>query len=790
MMNISRRNFIKGGVAGTATLGLSGSLLFVDKWLRPATAASDSGERIAYTYHPPGCGGRCAYQCTVRDGKLVKIEPNDWPDHRYSVLCTRGLSELQRVYSPDRLQTPLKRVGERGEGKFVPISWDEAITTVADKFKELHSQYGGKSILKMISANQEYAMPLLSSLLGMPIALETSIDTGMASGYEEVTGTAPFGYSHHEITDLVNSKTIIMIGVNIFETTVADSQFVFEAKEAGAKLIVVDPNYSTTASKADQWIPIKPGSDPALLLGMINIILANGWYQADFLQKNTSAPFLIRADNQHLLRQNDSADGPDENPFMVWDEVSDSLQPYNAAGIQPKLEGEFTVGGMQVKTVFSALKEQTKQYTPAWAAETTEIPEQTIIDLTRQYATGGPARLAWGFGGAEKISNSDIFGHAGAILGALTGNFGRTGGGVGNCLFHRISWAYVTPLAPWPLPPQFKTGVMEMPTALMRSRPNSVKAVLNLGNSFQQHFPNFHQAEKWFKEQLEFIVTVDVWDNLSVAYSDIVLPIGSCFESNYDITRFQLNRNHALLSEKVIEPLFESKSDFEIEQLLAARLGFEEYMPKTPEDYIRAQLSSPHPFLEGITVETLKANNFIMRLNCPTEPYIASKDQIYKTPSTKLEIYNEKMIEFDQALPAYEEPAEMNSELRQKYPLQFAQYRSRFHVHSQFMRVSWIRQFCPEPRLELNPFDAKSRGLANGDLVEVFNDRGEFKARCKIMNDLRSGAVRMEEGWWSKDMPEGDMNNVINDAFNPRGFKRKYGPIFPFYDTLVEVKKA
>lgn len=788
-MNISRRNFIKGGAAGAVALGLSGSLLSADRWFRPVSAEGDSEERVAYTYHPPGCGGRCAYKCTVRGGKLVKIEPNDWPDNRYSVLCTRGLSEIERTYSPDRLKTPLKRVGERGEGKFVPISWDEAIATVGDKFKELHSKYGGKSILKMMSANQEYAMPLLTVLVGMPTALETSIDTGIASGIEETTGTAPFGYSHHEITDLVNSKTIILISVNILETTVTDSQFLFDAKEAGAKIIVIDPNYSTTAAKADQWIPIKPGTDPALLLAMINHIIANGWYQADYMEKNTSAPFLIRSDNQKLLRQNDSTDGPDKNPFMVWDELSNSPQPYNAAGIKPKLEGEFTVNGMQVKTVMSALKEQTKQNTPAWSAQITEIPEQTIKDLARQYATGGPARLGWGFGGAEKITNADIFGHAGSILGALTGNFGRVGGGVGNCLFHRISWAFVTPLGAWPLPPQFKASPMEMPTTLMRTRPNSVKAVLNLGNGLQQHFGNLREAEKWFK-QLDFIVTVDAYNNYSVSYSDIVLPIGSCFESKYDITRLQLNRNHALLAEKVIEPLYESKTDFEIEQLIAARMGLDQYLPKTPEDLIRKQLSVKHPHLEGITVETLKANNFIMRLNCPTEPYIASKDQKYKTPSGKLEIYHEKMIEFNNALPTYEAPIELSSELSAKYPLQFAQYRSRFHVHSMFMNARWVKQYSPEPRLEISTLDAKGRGLKNGDLVEVFNDRGKLKARCKIMNDLRQGAVRMEEGWWPSMMVEGRLQDLANDAFVPRHNKLKYGPIIPFYDALVEVKKA
>lgn len=791
VMNISRRNFIRGGVAGSVTLGLFGGLFVTEKWLRPVAAASDSDERIAFTYHPPGCGGRCAYKCTVRGGKLVKIEPNDWPDKRYSLICTRGLSEVQRVYSPERLQTPLKRVGERGEGKFVPISWDEAITTVADKFKDLQSKYGGKSILKIVSTNVEYNMPFISSLLGMQIAAEASIDVGMANGFEESTGTSPFGYAQQEITDWVNSKTVILISCNILETTVADSQFFFDAKDAGAKIIVIDPNYSTTATKADQWIPIKPGTDPALLLAMINHILENGWYQPDFLQKNTSAPFLIRSDNQKLLRQNDSTDGPDKNPFMVWDELSNSAQPYNAAGVQPKLEGEFTINGINVKTVMSALKEQAKQYTPAWAAKITEIPEQTIIDLTQQYAKGGPAYLGWGFGGAEKISNSDIFGHAASILGGLTGNFGRVGGGVGNALFHKSAWNLLVTLGGWPLPPQFKPASLEMPPTLMRNHPNSVKAVFNLGNCFQQHMANLNLTENWLK-QLDFVVTVDAFNNASVAYSDIVLPIGSCFESKYDITRFQLNRNHALLAEKVIEPLYESKTDFEIEQLLAAKLGLDQYLPKTPEDYIRAQLNVKHPYLTGITIETLKTNNFIMRLNCPTVPCIGHQDQKYKTPSGKLEIYHEKMVDFKQALPAYEEPVEVNSEnpLRQKYPLQYAQYRSRFHVHSQFINALWVKQYYPEPRVEINPLDAKSRGLENGDLVEVFNDRGKMKVRCKFMSSLRPGSVRMEEGWWPKYMPEGSFQNLSNDTFQPRHMKQKYGAFIPYYDTLVEVKKA
>ena len=236
-MTISRRNFIKAGAAGTTALGISGSL-FSKKWFQTAAAKNEPTEKLAYTYHTTNCGGRCAFECTVREGKLVKIVPNNWTDKRFSTVCLKGLSELERIYSPDRLQTPLKRVGERGEGKFVPITWDEALTTIADKLKELKSKHGGESILFSCSTTVEYAYPFLPSLLGAQFAIESGIDIGLANGLEECIGGKAYGYVQNETSDWVNSSTIILIGCNILETTLTDSKFFFKAKDAGAKIIV------------------------------------------------------------------------------------------------------------------------------------------------------------------------------------------------------------------------------------------------------------------------------------------------------------------------------------------------------------------------------------------------------------------------------------------------------------------------------------------------------------------------------------------------------------------------
>ncbi|MBY7142062.1 molybdopterin-dependent oxidoreductase [Virgibacillus sp. NKC19-3] len=789
-MNISRRDFIKAGVVGSTALGLSGSMVS-HKWLQAASDNNVPNEVEKFTYHTPNCGGRCAFICTVRDGKLSLIEPNTWADNRFSTICLRGISEIERVYSPDRIQTPLKRIGKRGEGKFVPISWDEALTTIADNLQPLINQHGGKSILVSMSSGVEHNYKFLSTLLGTQWVIEQGIDVGLSNGlFKCLGGDDVYTYMQNEITDWVNSSTILILGSNILETTITDSKFFFEAKDAGAKIITIDPVYTTTASKSDQWISIKPGSDVSLLLAMISLIIENEWYQADYLVANTSASFLIREDNGQLLRLNESEEEDvEKNPQLVWDEKSESAKPFNEEGIKPALEGAFTVDDVEVKTVFTALKENQKPYTLSWAAKMTNIDEDVIYELTKDYATRGPAVLGWGFGGLDKLTNADIAGHAGGILGSLTGNFGRVGGGVGAVTHHASAWG--AELNAWPIPAEFQETPLEVPTSDFREGKGSVKAVINVGNTLQQHFANMNKTEEWI-DSLDFLVTIDPFHNSSANYADIVLPASTAFESEYDIVNMQINRSHVLLAEKVIEPLYESKSDFQIEKELLAKFGLDKHHPETPEEWIETQLDSDDPHLDGINVQTLKDNNFIMRLNVPTEPYRGYMDQIYDTPTGKIELYSENFLDFEQALPTYENPNEIydDNPLMEKYPLQFIQSRSRYHVHSQFTNVNWVQQLDEGPTIEINPTDAKTRGLKKGDTVEVFNDRGSMKAECKLTEAMRPGVVRMHEGWWSKHMIDGNLQNLTNDVFMERQYGLKNGPVIPYNDTLVEVNKV
>ena len=790
-MDITRRTFIKAS-GGTVALGLIGMQPTLN-WIRPASAEKDLPEKVAYTFHPPNCGGRCSHKCTVRDGKLVKIEANEWPDETFTKICQRGISEVERVYSPDRLKTPLKRVGERGEGKFVAISWEEALSTIVENMKGSIDKYGANSILFFCSTGIPYTMPLLPKLLGAQYPTypyHFGYDVGTSNGQYAVigapgggSGLLAAGINTNEITDNVNSNMVILWGNNLLETSLPDAATFFDIKEKGVKIVYIDPVYTTTAAKSHQWIPIKAGTDNAMLMSMVHLVLANQWYDAEYAKNYTTAPFLIREDDQTILRDEQT------QKYLVWDKNSNSVKPCDAPGIDPELEGEFNVNGVNVKTVLTGFREHTKDNTPAWASKITDVPEQVIYDLTKEYALGGPACIQWGLGALDKYYHTDTTGRLGAMLAALTGNIGISGGGIGPGKAHKAAWP--AKLTAWSLPPEFKLADAEGHICDYQDTPNSAKVLFMIGNVLHQSFPNYNRTTEWAKS-LDFIAAVEYLHSDSMNYADIVLPACSVYETEYDVGVIATEKSHILLQQKVIDPLFESKSDFQIEKELAQRFGFDQYMPATPEDYVRSQLQSPDPIMQGITVENLLANQCIMRLNAPNKPYVGYADFKFGTESTRAELYNQIFLEDNCPFPIWEEQNEASSmsPLFKKYPLIFGTPHTRFRSHSSFSNSRWLLQINNEPMIRINPKDALSRGIKNQDFVEVFNDRGSFECRCQLAEDMRPGMVQISEGWWSRYFRKGDPQELINPNKNPRAKKLPYGHIIGYSDTLVEVRKA
>lgn len=788
--SLSRRSFVKAG-ALTAVAALGASSLSGCAGMHSVEEAEVASETVAYTYHPMNCGNRCSLKCTVRDGRLCHIQGNQWqgPESKFSICCFKGMSEIQRVYSPDRIQTPLRRTGERGSGEFEAISWDEALKTIADAIKKTQKKNGKNSVLFTNSSSIDYPMPLLRTLLGAQGIEESGIDMAQGNGFDPVFGDAVVGIMTKEVTDWVNAKTIILVGVNPLETGLTLAQCLIDAKKAGARLIVVDPMHTATASKADQWIPIKPGNDSALYLGMATAILENKWYDEEHMRAYTNLPFLV-GDDGMLLREREVKEGDtgETNPYLVWDEKTKQAAAYNAAGVRPALEGTYEVNGKKATTAFTLYKKGQVEHTVEWASKLTGIDQDVIVELARTYAQDGPAFLNMGFGGADKYSNADVTGHAAAMLAALTGNIGKKGTGLGIIYSFLVSEG-APALGGWSLPEEFAMADLEMQTPLMRTNPSAARVVINHGNSLVQHLGNWTTTKAWL-DTLDLVVTIDPYFCDSANYSDIVLPGTTCFEMRDANGNVQVNKNHVLIQQKVIEPLFDSKTDFEIEHELGVLLGFEKYLPKSNEEVARLTLTTDDPQMKGIDYDTLMANKGLMRLDVSDEPFDSHANHTFATPSGRIEAYQEVRAEFGQALPHYENSIEAypDNPLREKYPLQFWQTRRKYYVHSQFQNSTWISQVIQPGIVHMAPEDAAGRGISDGDTIRIFNDRGEVEAVVAFDNSLMPGSVVLSDGAWSRDTGRENFETLINDTLIERPLM--YGAPIPFYDTLVEVAKA
>lgn len=796
---LTRRSFLKGAAATAGAVGLAGaaSMTATDGWLAPAKAHAEAEEKVGYTFHNRHCQSLCSHKCTVRDGRLVKIEPNDAMPEGSAGICVKGLSEIQHVYSKERIQTPMRRVGERGEGKFESVSWDDALDEVCNKLKDVQGTHGKDSVLTIMAGEvrtTEY--PFLQKVLGAKGvsdgAMNEGIDIGIANGFDKAFGEMNYAQSTNMYKDWKDCKYVLIVGSNLLESTQTFGEHFFDAIEAGTKIVTVDPHFSLTASKSTEWVPITPGTDAALYLGMTSEILDKELYDKDYLASYTSMPFLVSTADGKLLRVGEPMGEKDGKPvdpgdYMVWDAASGSPVRHNSAA-SPALEGTFEIDGVPYKTVFTLLRERQGDYPLAWAAKETGIPEGKIAELAHDYATMAPQVICSGLGGSDKFSNADVVGHAQAILASLVGSIGGTGGAGAYALTWRRD---KVGFGSWPLPAQYKAGASAKGVYDIRDD-NGIHAVITGGNCLHDRLANMHKTEDWING-LDLLVAIDMYFTPTTQYADYVLPACTRYESEEDGGMVNSSHHAVMLKGHVLDPLFESKDDYWIEREICKRFGAGDDLPQSGVEYVKKQLeTAKDDRVSAITIEDLQKNqNVVFIPRKATEEHLYSDHQ-FKTPSKRLELYYEGLLDSDNALPKYDAPAEAYADnpARDKYPLQFAQVHTKFLTHCAFADAEWIRQFV-EPTVYMNPTDAKSRGIEDGDDVNVYNDRGDFSCKTRLDESVRPGSIRMYEGWWSKQMKAGNMQMVTNDERNARGADYKmYGPVIPYNDTLVEVKKA
>lgn len=807
---LTRRAFIKSSSA-VATAAAVSPELFCNVLSSDAEARAHSIEydKVVRTACSPSCAGQvCGMNAFVKNGRVVKIEPAEFPDPKYKRICLKGLTHLERTYHPDRLKYPMKRVGARGEGKWQRITWDEALDTIAAKITEIKGKYGGDSLVFMpVGGGTSTVLNSrsgwrLANLLDAQAVASISLHGDLAVG-DLMTlswkGGTPRGslLGYTEPSDYKNSKLIILWGENTSESRIMDTHFMYDALDKGAKIIVIDPRFTPTASRMSQWIPIRPGTDGALALSMMHVIIKKNLHDKDFLSKHTVAPFLVRSDNGQFLREKDVLDKGGDG-YMVVDVSGDKVVPSSQCS-SPTLLSKKDVtlkdgSKITVETSFSQLKQLADQYPPQTASKITKIPASQIEQLATEYGSTKPALIRMGraFHVYMDMHNQQ---RAVITLGALTGNIGNSGGGVlhgggtqaigGSALSRFKMKDFLSP-----------TGkpLKVLPGLHLTGNPEIAKRTKFMWVSGKNPINQSPAKNKFINEILpnyEFFVVMDQFMTVTAEYADIVLPACSWFEK----TDIAVAVHYYLqLQQKAIEPLYEARPEIEVYGEIAKRLGLGKYFEKTTEEWLTLLLDNPNATeLKGVTLDRLKKG--AVRINVP-EPYIGWADKKFLTDSARVEFYVEWLKEFGEELPVFREPVEASSQspLAKKYPLSFQQGHTRYYAHSQFGAYNpTLLELNPEPLLSMHPSDANPRGIKDGDYATMFNDRGKLKCKVLLTEGIIPGNVHIPEGWWPRHYREGHHNDLTHDTLTKAtssNTKLRKESNSPFYDTAVQVKKA
>ena len=715
------------------------------------------------------CGGRCPLRLHVRDGRIIRVEGDDAPEPEQLRACLRCRALRQEVYHPNRLLYPVKRTGARGEGKFQRISWDEALDTVAAELKRVKDTYGNPSIyliggggyLAALHGGVRAAARLLSMFGGYTTTYGNVSSEGSVWAVMAQYGSVMVGHSRD---DLLNSKLIIMWGWDPARMISGTNTMyhLIRAREAGARIVSIDPRYHDSAAVlADEWIPIRPGTDTAMMVSMAWVMLKEGLHDQAFLDKHT----------------------------LGFDKFRDYV-----LGLEDGIEK-----------------------TPAWAEPITGVAAASIERLAREYATTKPAALM-DCQGAARSAMGEQYNRCAMTLTAMTGNVGRRGGSAaGGLMGIPIGHMFRSSGIPGMRNPAEAGGpsirgtldvnlrlvrrvhVNKMFDAILAGKAGGYPADLKMawcvcGNPLNQ-LGNSNKAARALKS-LDFFVVSDLFVTPTARFADIVLPVTSAAERN-DLTRPWPSGPYFTMMNQAIEPLGECKSDLDIASELAERLGFADFNTRSDEEWLRAFVEENEETGEHIKDYDSFRREGIHRVKLD-EPIVAFKKEIedpqnspFPTPSGKIEVFCQRAADIGDPLcppiPKYLSTWEDRSDpLMEKYPLQLVSPHPKVRVHSH-MNVDWLKEIEPH-RVWMNPADAGPRDIEDGDDTYVFNDRGKVAIKAWVTERIIPGAVCIFEGaWYDPDeagVDRGGCVNVLtNDAYSPGGAAA-------LNTALVQVSKA
>jgi anaerobic selenocysteine-containing dehydrogenase len=719
---------------------------------------TETEEKVVRTF----CGmcgpsGGCGVNCYVKDGKLVKIEgmkeaPNE------GILCRRAFAAMEWVYSPQRLKYPMKRIGKKGDGKFEKITWDEALDTIAARLKEQEEKYGPESLAILSPAGRTYKDYFIRFLTahGSPNFCHSGICSVQKSfGLTYTLGTPGL------TLDLENTNLVIIWGAkSVYDNPRIGINGLQDIKMKGVRVIVIKPEMARDEIKADVWVPVRPGTDGALALAMLNVIINEKLYDKDFVAK--------------------------------WCYGFDKL----ALHIQ--------------------------QYTPEWGESITGVPASQIKDIAREYSTTEAACICAGNAFDQTVDSSNAV-RALAILIAICGHFDRPGGNVirtGSAmpvlkalqLRERYTQDLIDKLVGPEIASCFQPFIEGVSSAyykcidsIITEKPYAIKTLIAPGTQPTVINRGSKRVIEALKK-LEFFVVIDVMQNASLPWADIVIPVATTYECDHP---FEVRDNWIMARNRVIKPLGDYKSDYEFWLDLGVKMGYgDDFWQGNIEECMNYQLEN-----FGMTYEELK--KYPTGVTYQQKPMVYEKyEKIFATPSPRLSkapylpqgkvaIYNTNFEENGfNPLPEWVEPPESTTgtpEMLTKYPLIFTDtHNSKAYTQAWLRNIPSLRKIQPEPCLRIHPETAIKRGIKDGDWVIVESPHGWIKLKALYSPGIRPDVVMSLHGWWqgcdelglpAYPLLDGGANVNILYSTDP---DKAYDPLVTAMpkQTLVEVRKV
>lgn len=679
---------------------------------------------------PHDCPDTCAMLVTVEDGVAIAVKGD--PDHPTTagVLCTKVSRYTERTYHAERLLYPLRRIGAKGEGKFERISWDEALRTIAARLKPIaerapqailpYSYCGTMGLVQGESMSMRFFNKIGASLLDRTVCA-----TAGATGYKYTIGAAV----GTDMEQFQNAKLIIIWGGNPIASNLHFWTRAQEAKRNGAKLIAIDPYRSLTAEKCHQHIALLPGTDAALALGLMHVLIAEDLLDHDYID-------------------------------------------------------QYTLG-------FEQLKARAAEWTPERAAETCGITATEVVELARLYGgtakAGEPVAIRTNYG-VQRVRGGGMAVRNIACLPALVGAWRHPAGGVQ--LSSSGSFPTNKPLLQRTdllTSPSRTINMTTIGDDLLRpSSPEfgpAIEAVIVYNSNPLAIAPDSSKVEAGFRREDLFTVVLEHFQTDSADYADIVLPATTQLEHVDAHTSF--GHLYMMANNAAIAPLGEAKPNTEIFRLLAAAMGFDDPCFKETDDELAAQaFNTADVRAVHFDWESLKRTGW-QKLNMPQAPFAQGG---FTTPSGKCEFYSAAMAAdgldpLPTYLPPYESVAS-NPQLAKKYPLAMISPPARNFLNSTFVNVKSLRSAEGEPHLDIHPDDAAERGIVDAEMVRIYNDRGTFIAKARVTDKARAGLVVGLSVWWKKLGRDGkNANEVTSQRLTDMG----RAPTF--YDTLVQVER-